>query len=220
MKSMGLMIGIILVSGTAAAFGYVEHDNRATVLPGDATAFRVSLFGTEESVTVTRVKHPADWDVTVDPDHVMLPPTKEYRFIETGDGYRRIVPITVTAPVPIGTEPGEYGITLILTGTQDRRVAGSGLAVRQRQEITFTVIVPGNDAVTGTAINDSTASEDTGEQVQNGVIITGSKTGTNTEAPQGAVTEKQDGNTWILLLLFEFTWGIVIIYVLKRKEYL
>lgn len=222
-STYGLLVvaAVLLFASQGTAFGYVEHGTSATVLPGDDVHFTVSVFGIDESVKVTRIDAPKNWRVKVDPDHVNVPPTKDYRYIETGDGYRKITSFTVTATVPISADPGDYDLTLVLAGgATQSTINGSGVTVQQRQDFPFTVTVPGDNKRDEPTKSTEKEGSTTVQSGSSGLTITHpDKNRGDAATPTGEVA-LDAVDPVVFVLLFELMWGIAIIYVLKRRNYL
>lgn len=230
MQQRNLLLVAALLIGTpiGAGFGYVQSGAQAATTPGDEVHVDLYLSGINETVKVTRTDAPASWDVNVSSGQVTFPVDDGFRYMATGGGYRQVVPLTVTAAVPADAAPGDHDITVVLVGEQAADTADH-VAVRQRQDISFTVTVAGATGNQPATPEEQAETEDTmqgnlpAEDTSEGMTIVADDTmdtGDNaaTSSPTGAVGDMRWGRPVVLLLLFEITWGIVIIYALKRRK--
>lgn len=218
---MFLTVLLILFAGTATGFGYLQKDATVAANPGDEVHFETYLFGTNESVKVTTSDIPASWRVNVAPERVRFPVTDGYRYMETGDGYRKAVPVRASLVIPEDAASGQHTITLVLTSSGTERDPEKGVMVRQLQDVQHTVTVHGGSETASPVKNKETG------HTQEPVDTRSSGTGGMTITADGSDTgSSPDGNSsfWehpvVLLILFEITWGIAFVYVLKRKELL
>lgn len=210
---------VILIPGVAG-FGYIGGTDTATADPGDEVHFKLYLFGTNESVKVTKLVAPDNWRVNISPRRVNFPVEDGFRYIEAADGYRKVVPVRVTATVPKDARSGTHTVTTFFTNRVEKDMA-TGVAVRQVQDIRFDIEVVGSSAGQGLLTTHEK------EGVSEGAPVTSTKGGGMTltaprtdgeKAPTGEITKSFWERPVVLLLLFEITWGIALIYVLKRRE--
>jgi hypothetical protein len=205
------IIALILITPSASGFGYLQETTRERASPGDEVHFGLYLYGTNESVTVTKTDAPADWRVNVDRNHVTFPVDAGFRYMETGNGYRTVVPVQVTATIPPNATAGRHTLTATITGQPTGTPQNQTVAVKQVQDSSFTVTV---------ASENEGPSQDAVQPVQNeggaaGMTITGS----DQDDPDAAQeTSPAWQNPVFLLVLFEITWGIAVIYVWKRRN--
>ncbi len=210
-----LLCFILLTTPAVTGFGYMQGATQAPADPGNEVHFKLYVFGTNESVKVTRMDAPSDWHVNVDREQVDFPVDQGFRYVTAANGYQKAVPITVSATLSHNATPGTHPITVVLTGERTRAAETNTVAVRQLQDIQFTVAVTGD--TTDTAPVESSHTDTSG----GGLTITApDSTGANQSqsAPTGAVTRSIGETPLFLLVLFEITWGIVLVYLVRRRR--
>ncbi len=222
---------LVLFLPSAAAFGYAQGTMEQTVLPGDEVHFTVYVLGDDLPVKVTTIDAPESWDVNVDPTYVNGTGTGDHRYIETPDGYQKLIPVTLTASVPLHADPGDYPLTVrLVSASADTGLDGSGVAVRHRESLTYTVYVSDDgaqapDATAPDEEQDSTGSADAlPDTGRSGIVVTGDSPDSQAETTdtgiQGQLVVDRVTNPVVLFVLFQIGWGIALGYVLKRRDYI
>lgn len=207
-SAMLAIAAFLLCTHAAAGFGYLQGSTQTRAAPGDEVHFNLFLSGTNESVKVTETDVPTNWRVNVDRKQVTFPVDSGFRYMETEDGYRRVVPLRITAAISPNATAGRHTIAVTLAGQPAAERKKQAVAVKQVQEIAFTVAVSGENGAESVH-----SVENKGGAT--GMTITGRKQD-ETDAAQDTSSDWKD--PVFLLVLFEITWGIAVIYVWKRRN--
>lgn len=192
-----------------------------TVEPGETVSFKRYVFGSNTSVKVVNVSAPEGWHVNVTPGRVNFPVKKNYRYIQTDEGYRKAASLTVTAAIPWNATNGAHEITVLLQEHTQGNMTGTRMTVKQMQDFQFTA------AVTGSIVGDGQTVESGKQGDQNSVAETGlsqakqAETNASKSASQetttaaASMTEKHQGYV-VSFLVFQAVWVATFLYLRRR----
>lgn len=212
-KPLALLAVLLLLQGTATAFGYVEGRTNTDATPGDTVVFAGYLFGANGSARLVSINAPDTWEVAVAPEEVHFPVTSPDRVLQTEGGYRNLRAVTVRSTIPATADPGTYHVTA--TVRQHAAGAEGSLTVRQEHTFRYTITVSGQE----TSATPRVSEEGSGEERTNATGATRKDATTNTTTrpatnPDGA-SEGVEGELIIGVLLFEAAWIIAMWRVLR-----
>ncbi|UCG95904.1 MAG: hypothetical protein JSV92_02585 [archaeon] len=156
-----LVVLILLFAGTACgdqmSFGSVGHNQRVTMIPGEAREFKLSFFNNGNTPLVVEMGKEGSREIrtSINPRYFILEnwksvinPMGEEEWVVLGDNYAKAVPVYVTLKIPdnISEISRNYHVVkIIATATSEEGgPGGTREKISQAREYAYSITIPGN----------------------------------------------------------------------------
>ena len=137
MKIAKILLMILLLLPLAHSLGATKTSYSAAINPGERVGFKLVLFSQSSGNVELIPEIPDYWDMTIEPNQLILPPEKETKeYVVLDNEYIMASPVYVNITVPSNTQPGDYETKVIA-----QTVPEQGIGVAQEIDFIFKITV-------------------------------------------------------------------------------